>query len=298
MVERHLRFFVVTAEEQHFQRAAVRLGMTQSALSRRIQVLEEELGIELFERLPRGVRLSPAGQSFYDDVRNFREELDQAAARAREVMRGTIGQLNIGLNPSAVRHPILISALQSFHSKFRHIDINIQVLFSEEQLAAIQSGTLDAGALYQFTKEPWASYQDIGNDELVLALPKSHPFADKPDLRLNDLADAKFIWPMRKYSPRMFDRMIAACSAVGFTPNIMTEVRSAEAVLSMVSIGLAVGFVDSHEIGFEPPSVVIRRLEDFSVTFPLCLAWNSDRETPALRNFISVLAEAVGPAKP
>jgi DNA-binding transcriptional LysR family regulator len=295
MVERHLRFFVVTAEEQHFQRAAVRLGMTQSALSRRIQVLEEELGIQLFERLPRGVRLSPAGESFYDDVRNFREALDQAAARARNVMHGAVGQLNIGLNPSAVRHPGLIEGLQAFHRKFEFIDINIQVVFSEEQLAAIQSGDLDAGALYQFTQEPWAAYLHIADGELLLALPKAHPLADKPQIRLQDLAGVKFIWPMRRYSPRMYDRMIAACNAGGLTPNIMTEVRSAEAVLSMVSIGLAVGFVDSHEVGSEPESVIIRRVEDFSVTFPLCLAWNPDRTTPALHNFLSVLSEAVAP---
>jgi DNA-binding transcriptional LysR family regulator len=294
MIERHLRFFVVTAEEEHFQRAAARLGMTQSALSRRIQVLEEELGVELFERLPRGVRLSAAGESFYTDVRNFREALDQAAARARNVMHGNVGQLKIGLNPYAVRSAVITTALQTFHQRFEYIDINIEVLFSEEQLAAIQSGDLHAGALYQFTREPWASYLKVADDKLLLAMPKAHPLASKPDLRLKDLANVNFIWPMRQYSPRMYDRMIAACHAGGLTPNIMTEVRSAEAVLSMVSIGLAVGFVDSHEVGTEPDSVVIRPVEDFSVAFPLCLAWNPDRVMPALRNFISVLSEVTG----
>ncbi len=293
MVERHLRFFVVTAEEQHFQRAANRLFMTQSALSRRIQVLEEELGIKLFERLPRGVRLSPAGECFYEDVRNFNETLEKAKARARNVMQGHVGQLKIGLNPSAIRNRALGQAFQTFHQKFELIDIKIEVLFSEEQLVAIQSGDLDVGALYQFSTEPWASYFHIADDELLLAIPKSHPLASKPDLCLQDLAGANFIWPMRKYSPRMYDRMIAACNAGGLTPNIMTEVRSAEAVLSMVAIGLAVGFVDSHEVGSEPNSVVIRPLADFSVAFPLSLAWNPERTTPALQNFITVLTETV-----
>ncbi|MBV1917999.1 MAG: LysR family transcriptional regulator [Sphingomonadaceae bacterium] len=293
MVERHLRFFVVTAEEEHFQRAANRLFMTQSALSRRIQVLEEELGIKLFERLPRGVRLSQAGESFYQDVRNFRDTLDNAIARARNVMHGNVGQLKIGLNPSGIRNPAITEALQIFHKKFEYIDIKIDVLFSEEQLAAIQSGDLDVGALYQFSTEPWASYFHIADDELLLAIPKSHPLASKPNLCLQDLADVNFIWPMRRYSPRMYNRMIAACNAGGLTPKIMTEVRSAEAVLSMVAIGLAVGFVGSHEAGSEPDSVAIRRVADFSVTCPLSLAWNTERATPALQNFITVLTETI-----
>jgi DNA-binding transcriptional LysR family regulator len=288
MIERHLRFFLVVAEEQHVQRAAARLGMTQSALSRRIQILEQEMGVVLFDRLPRGIRLSPAGLSFYADMRKFKQDLDQAAARARNISLGSIGRLNIGLTGSATQDPAIGRGLTLFRTKFPDVDVRIQVMFSEEQMGALESGQLDVGVIYQFSELPWASYQVIAVSELWLAMPKSHPLAKRRTLRLKDLQESSFIWPTREFSPKLYDRMIAACSAGGLTPTIVMEMRNSEAILSLVAIGVGCAFVDSQQAENAPTSVVIHKVRDFSLQLPLSLAWRSDNKSPALQRCLSV----------
>src|SRR5580693_3095132 len=97
---RHLRYFVAVGEEQHYGRAAARLRVAQPALSRQIQDLEEEVGFKLFERLPRGVKLSAAGQLFLADARRILQEVNEAAARAARVARGQSGTLRVGFTES------------------------------------------------------------------------------------------------------------------------------------------------------------------------------------------------------
>ena len=92
---RHLRYFVAVGEEQHYNRAAQRLRVAQPALSRQIQDLEEQIGFKLFDRLPRGVKLSAAGQCFMEDARRILEQVNQATARAKRVASGQSGTLRV-----------------------------------------------------------------------------------------------------------------------------------------------------------------------------------------------------------
>ena len=98
---RHLRYFVAVGEEQHYGRASRRLRVAQPALSRQIQDLEEEIGFKLFERLPRGVKLNPAGKLFLEDARRILQEISDAAARAARVARGRSGTLRVGFTENA-----------------------------------------------------------------------------------------------------------------------------------------------------------------------------------------------------
>src|SRR5258708_14788680 len=98
---RHLRYFVAVGDEQHYGRAALRLRVVQPALSRQIQDLEEEVGFKLFERLPRGVKLSPAGKLFLEDARRILQDVNEAAARAARVARGQSGTLRVGFSENA-----------------------------------------------------------------------------------------------------------------------------------------------------------------------------------------------------
>src|SRR3954453_11066098 len=103
---RHLRYFVGVGEEQHFGRAASRLHIAQPALSRQIQDLEEEIGFKLFDRLPRGVKLSAAGKLFLEDARRILQQLNEAIERAQRVARGQSGTLRIGFTENASWHGI------------------------------------------------------------------------------------------------------------------------------------------------------------------------------------------------
>src|SRR5580693_1905571 len=101
MEMRQLRYFVAIGEEQHYGRAARRLHVAQPALSRQVQDLEQELGFQLFERLPRGVRLSAAGKEFMEDARRILQDVQDAAIRASRIARGEIGTLRIGFTENS-----------------------------------------------------------------------------------------------------------------------------------------------------------------------------------------------------
>ena len=101
MEPRHLRYFLAVAEEEHCGRAAARLRVAQPALSRQIQDLEEEIGFKLFDRMPRGVKISAAGKLFLEDARRILQQLNEATDRAQRVARGQSGTLRVGFAENA-----------------------------------------------------------------------------------------------------------------------------------------------------------------------------------------------------
>jgi len=292
MIERHLPYFAVVAEEQHFQRAADRLGVTQSALSRRIQLLEHELGVKLFERSARGVKLSPAGESFYDDVCKIRSDLARATNRARGAMRGELGRVNFAINPSASYSPLVIRLLQIFRKQNSLIELNMEMSYSEEQVVRLEAGTIDVGLLYQFRFAPNLTYTDVSSDRLLLILSKDEPLALKPALSVEDLETLDFVWPRRSHSPRVSDWMIAACNRAGFSPRISMEVDTVESVMNIVAIGVGAGFAMEFQVDRLPPSVIAREVDWLTLEAPLCLAWRSDNDSPVLPRFAEALEQA------
>src|ERR1700761_2347279 len=126
---RHLPYFVVVAEEQHFQRAAQRLNVAQPALSRRIRNLEQELGgVPLFVRMPRGVRLTPSGEALLEDARRILAAADKARDRAQSIMKGDVGALRVGCSAGALRHEGIGDLLSAFRSAFPGIRLEAALL--------------------------------------------------------------------------------------------------------------------------------------------------------------------------
>lgn len=293
---RHLPYFAVVAEEEHFQRAADRLNITQSALSRRIQLLEEELGVLLFERLARGVRLTAAGESFHRDVRKVQADLEAAKERARGIMTGLSGQITVAVNPSGVNNPVVRRVFAALRERHPDIQVHMKMIYSEEQIGALHENAVDVGILYKFSEEKGLTYAPMDIDRLVLAMPADHPLATKPSLRLEDLRDMPFIWPTRAHSPRLFDQLIGVFQSRGFSPSIGVEVHSTESVLAIVAMGQSVGFITPNLASMAPPTVTIRTIADFSIDLPICAAWRTDSRQPFLAQFSQTLASVVAEA--
>jgi DNA-binding transcriptional LysR family regulator len=295
---RHLPHFAIVAEEEHFQRAAERLGITQSALSRRVQLLEEELGVKLFERKARGVRLTPAGESFYNDVRKVQAALEEAKLRAQNIMLGRRGRVEVGLAPNAVSNPIVGRMFRIIRAENPDVEVAMKLIYSEDQLHSLQMQRIDFGILYKVSDEKWLSYAPVSEDRLMLAIPAAHALARKRRLRIADLGAIPFIAPSRAHSPRIFDRLIATCHASGFSPNIEVEVHSEESALSIVAMGFAAGFVSRHHKALAPHGVVVREIEDFAFSLPLSLAWRSDFASPVVAHFNAALRRAIADTSP
>src|ERR1700722_3212248 len=145
---RHLRYFVAIGEEQHYGRAAKSLGIAQPALSRQIQDLEKELGFTLFDRLPRGVKLSAAGRLYLDDARRILQEVEEAKLRAGRVAFGMAGTLRVGFAELFSWHGVVPDSFRRFRRRQPDVELDLQPLRSVETVEAVRSGRLDAGFIF------------------------------------------------------------------------------------------------------------------------------------------------------
>src|SRR6202040_1461712 len=195
---RHLRYFIAVGEEQHFGRAANRLHAVQPALSRQIRDLEREMGFLLFDRLPRGVRLSAAGTLFLSDARRILQDVDEAKRRAERIALGKAGTLRVGIATALSWHGMVVDSFREFRRRQPDGELVVHHLLSVHQVDAVLSDRLDAG--FAATITPWhkdLAHWQFAQDRMVLAVPKGHPLTKRERIRLRDLRDMPFVWFQR-----------------------------------------------------------------------------------------------------
>jgi DNA-binding transcriptional LysR family regulator len=286
---RHLRYFVAIGEEQHYGRAARRLRVAQPALSRQIQDLEEEVGFKLFERLPRGVKLSAAGRLFLEDARRILQEISEAAVRASRVASGRSGTLRIGFAENSSWRGVVPDSFRRFREQQPDAELQLQPEASLVQLEAIRSGRLDAGFVNFMPKsDPELNQLLVARQHIELAAPGSHPLTRLKKVRLRDLTDAPFVWFPRRSNPAFYDQMMLKCYRGGLkSPRIVQEGVNEPTILSLVSTGMGVGWVLATARWRCPESVVILPVVDLNMPLTLALAWRKDNTSPLLANFVA-----------
>lgn len=286
---RHLRYFVAIGEEENYRRAAQRLNVAQTALSTQIQDLEAELGFKLFDRLPRGVKLSAAGKLFLADARRILRDVIEAAARAARVARGQSGTLRVGFTENASWRGIVPDSFRRFRERQPDAELQLTPATSLEQLEAIRSGRLDAGFVFNMPKaDPELDHLPVSLQHVELAVPKGHALAKVKKLRLRDLVDASFVWFPRRESPAFYDRLMHECFRGGLkSPRIVQEGLNEATILSLVSHGMGVGWVNGTARWRCPESVVIVSVVDLDMPLPLALVWRKDNTSPLLASFLA-----------
>ena len=286
---RHLRYFVHVAEEQHYGRAAERLRIAQPALSRQIQDLEEEIGFKLFDRLPRGVKISAAGRSFLVDARRILHEVNEATARAKRVASGQSGTLRVGFVESVSWHGVVPDSFREFRERQPDAELQLKPSSSLEQTESVHAGRLDAGFVFTIANIGRELAQlPLGSLNLMLAAPKGHPLTKLKKLRLRDLRDAAFVWFPRRESPAYYDRLMHECFRAGLkSPHIVQEAVNEATILSLVSCRLGVAFVSSATRWRCPESVVVLPVTDLNLPLPLALIWRKDNVSPLLAKFVA-----------
>ncbi len=286
---RHLRYFIAVGEEQHYGRASRRLRVAQPALSRQIQDLEEELGFTLFDRLPRGVKLSAAGKLFLDDARRVLQELSEAAVCAGRVANGRSGTLRVGFTENASWRGAVPDSFRRYREKQPDAELQLHPEASLAQLEAIRSGRLDAGFLnFMPESDPELDQLLVARQHIELAAPKRHPLTRLKKLRLRDLTDVPFVWFPRRANPAFYDRMMLECYRGGLkSPHIVQEGANEPTILSLVSTGIGVGWVLATARWRCPDSVVIVPVVDLNMPLTLALVWRKDNTSPLLANFVA-----------
>ncbi|GAA2470367.1 LysR family transcriptional regulator [Streptomyces longisporus] len=208
---RQLTYFVTVAEELHFGRAAERLHIVQSAVSMQIQRLERELGAELFDRTPRRVRLTAAGERLLPEAR----EVLAAADRARAAVAPPPG-LRIGTSTGLGTH--LDRVLTAFARRAPDVPVELFSLPVAERLARVAGGQLDAAFVRAVEPVPGVRVLPLWPDPLVAALPATHPLAGRAEIGIEELAEVPLALTERRNNPALVDLVVGACHEAGFEP--------------------------------------------------------------------------------
>jgi DNA-binding transcriptional LysR family regulator len=286
---RHLRYFVAVGDEEHYGRAAKQLHVAQPALSRQIQDLEEEIGLKLFDRLPRGVKISTAGKSFLDDARRILQQVNEATLRAKRAAAGQTGTLRVGFVESISWHGVVPDSFREFRERQPDAELQLRPLSSLQQIEAIRSGQLDAGFLFTMANiERELAQLEVDVLNLMLAVPKGHPLTKLKKVRLRDLTDTAFIWFPRRESPIYYDRLMHECFRGGLkSPHVVQEAVNEATILSLVSCRLGVAFVSSATRWRCPESVVLLPVVDLKLPLPFAIVWRKDNASPLLAKLVA-----------
>jgi DNA-binding transcriptional LysR family regulator len=296
---RHLRYFVAVAEELNFGRAAERLRIAQPPLSRQIRDLEREIGAALFERVPRGVELTPAGRAFLPEARLTLAQAERAQRSAQRAAQGETGRLRVGFVEAATHSGILPDVLSFFRAHLPSVGLSLFELDPLRQAEAFQDGRIDIGILHSppLDAARWLRAEPIYTEPVILALPKAHALAGRSRIALASLAGESFVSFPRDVAPEMYDDIIASCRHAGFSPRIVQEAAGWHTLASLVTAGVGVGVVPRSIAEFQQAGVVYRGVRDLAVEMALVAAWKRTERSPVRERFVAAL-RAVAGARP
>jgi len=287
---RHLRYFIIAAEEENFHRAATRLHVAQPALSKQIAQLEAELGCSLFVRAKGRVQLSEAGRLYLEDTRRILQEVANATERVRQAATGQIGVLRVGFRETAGRSPIVSRSLSFFRQSFPAVEVRLQQMTSPVQCSALRSGELDAGFAYLSPEHDHDLERlEIADDCFYLALHRAHPLANKSEIYLRDLEAESFLWQARARNVYYSNTLRRSCIAGGLVPRIIQEVDSEAIALNLVAVGMGVSFIVAPTDVSPLPSIVFRKVVELNDVLTLALVWKKDYHSPLTSKFIDTV---------
>jgi DNA-binding transcriptional LysR family regulator len=278
-----LSCFIAVAEELHFGRAAERLHMTQPPLSRQIQQLEGELGVQLIDRTTRSVTLTPAGVAFLPDARRILQLAEGAAMTVKRVPAGDLGTVVVGFT-AASAHVVLPLLLEEARQKLPDVKLELREMVTSVQLEGLLNGELDLGMARPPVKRPGLVSRPLLHEQLIAALPMGHPLADLGrQLTLNDLDGEDVIM----YSPvqaRYFNQLlISTFTIAGATPRYVQYVTQVHTMLVLVRSQIGIALVPASAATLHPEGVVFRSIGAFRERpVELDAVWRGDSTNPAL----------------
>ena len=300
------RQFLAVAEELHFGRAAKGLNMTQPPLTQAIAQLESLLGVRLFDRTKRSVRLTAAGAALVPEARDLLARAQALPAYARASADGEAGRLRLAF-VSTVGFELLPRWVRAFREHYPKVQLELLEATGDVQLQAFERGEIDAGFMLHSPgfAPPGLACRRISQDPLVVALPEQHPLANKAELTLADLLDQALVIFPRRIVPSLYDAIFAMYHAAGQLPQVAQEAIQMQTIVNLVSAGLGVAWVPESVRQFQRPGVVYRSLpagrpsvrggaRGASVAVPGCetsLVWPGASANPALARFTAFIGE-------
>jgi len=287
---------LAVAEYLSFQQAASALGTSQSSVSARIKRLEEDLGVILFQRNTRGVRLTDAGREFVDQVQEAVSILDAAIKTAGMNARGGKGELRIGVYALTAGW-FLDRLLDQFHDTYPDIRLHITEATARDAEIMLRESRIDIAFMAQNHEISDLNSSVIWRDRLVVALPVMHPLAQEPHIEWRQLAAETFLVRHGGSGPQIHDLIVTRATGNWLTPTIHRFDVGRSTLLSMIAAGHGVSLFVEEVVQANTANVYFLPIRDEPETIAFSAVWSPQNRDPALLNLLT-LVKKVGRPRP
>lgn len=286
---RQLKYFIAVAQELNFGRAAVALNISQPPLTRHVQQLEEELGVQLFIRTPKGVELTQAGKLFLQEAVNIRSLFEQATERTRRAGQGKLGRIDIGIFGSGILDPIP-KLLLRFRSAYPDVNIVLHTMTKNEQVEALRQRRITIGFNRMLEPFPDIQIELVMTEALLVALNEQHPLAVEDAIPFRALKNHPMVLFPTGSRPNFIDKVMDLCRREGFLPKVSQEVGDAVTGVALVASGFGLCLVPQSATRLQLPGVVYRPLKNApNAVVDLSCVYRCDDQSPILMAFLEVV---------
>jgi DNA-binding transcriptional LysR family regulator len=289
---RHLRYFLAVAEELHFGRAAQRLHIAQPALSQQIRQLEKIVGVELFRRTSRSVRLTDAGATFHPRARDLLGRLAADVEEAGRVGRGEAGRLDLAFITSATA--IVSERLREFSRRRPDVQVKLHDGFTVDVLAALERGTADVGIVRDTEERDDIDLSLLATERFVAVVPTEHPAARGDDVEATALAADPLILFPRSAGPQAFDTNTQPLRDAGIDVQVAQECSNWHTIVMFVAAGLGVTIAPYSVTSLLPAGARRLELEGPPAASRIFMATRRGDDRPLVQAFIAASESMTG----
>lgn len=248
MNSRQLEYFLAVARELNFTKAAESMFVSQTAVTQQIKVLEEQLGVHLFERTKRRVELTPAGRVFQNEAADILSRMELALQRTREVSSGFTGSLEIGFT-LGIGNTEVSDRIQAFHQKYPNISMRFRNLSPSMLIKALQSGEVDLALMPLFDEPSYQGifYKKIAWDNLIAVLPRNHILAQNQYITWRELKDEPLILATSPENKAGEGKLILEnFLRRGYKPKVKASIEDVETIFFMISVNMGVTILPAY----------------------------------------------------
>ncbi|WP_395607219.1 LysR family transcriptional regulator [Pseudomonas sp. B22129] len=282
--------FITVAETENVGQAALRLHISQSPLSRQIMQLEDQVGLQLFERTRQRMRLTDEGRLFLREARSLVEHASDVAAAARNIAQGQTGHIVVGYVEGAMHSNLLPNALADLQASHRSATFDIHPMSSAQQVEALRGRAIDLGLVYAVPESSDIASTQVTREPLLLVLAKDHPLAAQEQISPEALNGQRWVSLAQSINPAARQRFLEHCASSGFAPDIQAEANDLLGVMRMVAAGLGITVIQASLRDCMAGKVVFRELPWFAVRIDIHAIWRKDDPKPLIAGFRQALA--------
>ena len=282
-----LKYFISVAKHLNFTKAAQECCVVQTSMSHQIALLEKEIGVKLFHRTNRTVSLTKGGEAFLKEAKHIVVKYQQASEIARASQEDAQSILRVGFAGKLLRME-LPKILKSFKVQYPNVKVHLRQGTVEELVDLLEIGTIDCmlSLRYDFYNLlDWMESKILFTDQLMVALPKEHPFAQLKDAEIHDLNRHPFVL----YLEKGVGEKQLACATGGYPLNVVAELYDSESAEILLEAGYGMMFCLKHMCNWDNPSVTYIEMSGENNTSDIVLQWNKHSLHPHTKDFLSVI---------